>query len=143
MTVARTSDTQCIHRAGCPKPDVCKWVGHCTSMTATDLSLEGVTSAGPVGSAHDPRFGSPPPHSQPCTCPACAPSLWAAGIKGSRMPETLFSKKEVPESLVKALAEANGICSACFGKKVLPALIQWTDGRPCSIEERACPLCQP
>jgi hypothetical protein len=54
-----------------------------------------------------------------------------------------ISKKEVPEFLVKALAEANGICPGCFGKKVLPARIQWTDGRPCSIEERPCPLCQP
>jgi len=26
-------------------------------------------------------------HSAPCTCPACAPALWAAGIKGVRQPE--------------------------------------------------------
>lgn len=49
----------------------------------------------------------------------------------------------LPEAHLKALAEANGICPACFGKKVLPARIQYRDGRPCSIEERPCPLCQP
>lgn len=33
---------QCIHRAGCPKPEVCGKVGHCTSMTVTDLAREQV-----------------------------------------------------------------------------------------------------
>jgi len=35
-----TKDLQCIHRAGCPKPDVCREVGHCTSMTAEDLRMQ-------------------------------------------------------------------------------------------------------
>jgi len=30
----------CIHRADCPKPDVCAEAGHCTSMTRTDVELE-------------------------------------------------------------------------------------------------------
>jgi hypothetical protein len=34
------TNTQCIHRAGCPKPDICDKVGHCTSMTATDLEVQ-------------------------------------------------------------------------------------------------------
>lgn len=37
MTDLKTSDLKCIHRAGCPKPEVCGKVGHCTSMMATDL----------------------------------------------------------------------------------------------------------
>lgn len=54
-----------------------------------------------------------------------------------------MAEKVVPDSIKRALAEANGICSACYGKKVLPARVQYRDGRPCSIEERPCPLCQP
>jgi len=34
----------CIHRAGCPKPDVCREVGHCTSMTAEDLQTQSMTN---------------------------------------------------------------------------------------------------
>jgi hypothetical protein len=30
----------CIHRAGCPKPDVCGEVGHCTSQTREGLETE-------------------------------------------------------------------------------------------------------
>lgn len=29
------TDIQCIHRTGCPKPQVCKQTGHCTSITAS------------------------------------------------------------------------------------------------------------
>jgi hypothetical protein len=30
----------CIHRAGCPKPDVCAEVGHCTSQTREGLEMQ-------------------------------------------------------------------------------------------------------
>lgn len=35
-----SKDLQCIHRVGCPKPNVCRQAGHCTSMTETDLKLD-------------------------------------------------------------------------------------------------------
>lgn len=35
----------CIHRAGCPKPDVCAEVGHCTSMRREDLDAEKVLTS--------------------------------------------------------------------------------------------------
>jgi hypothetical protein len=50
---------------------------------------------------------------------------------------------EVPKHLVEALAGANGMCPACLGKKKLPARIQFRDGRPCTVEDRPCPVCQP
>ena len=34
-----TKEPSCIHRSGCPKPNVCREFGHCTSMTETDLKL--------------------------------------------------------------------------------------------------------
>lgn len=43
MTDAHPSSEQrmsCIYRAGCPKPNVCKEVGHCTSMGPEDLAYE-------------------------------------------------------------------------------------------------------
>lgn len=35
----RTKDLKCIHRGGCPKPNICGEYGHCTSMPGTDLLL--------------------------------------------------------------------------------------------------------
>src|SRR5688500_11229288 len=35
----------CIHRAGCPKPDICGEVGHCTSATREDLDMEKAAAA--------------------------------------------------------------------------------------------------
>lgn len=38
--VTDLTSSNCIHRAGCPKPDVCREVGHCTSMSREDLTLQ-------------------------------------------------------------------------------------------------------
>jgi hypothetical protein len=40
-----TSAPSCIHRAGCPKPDVCAEVGHCTSMRREDIDAEKVLTS--------------------------------------------------------------------------------------------------
>lgn len=45
MSDSVTPELQCIHRAGCPKPNVCREVGHCTSMTASDLTKHREESA--------------------------------------------------------------------------------------------------
>jgi len=67
-------------------------------LSSTRHLLERAVSQFPNddGWLHDAKsflWGDTPPvetkdrHSAPCTCPACAPALWAAGIKGVRQPE--------------------------------------------------------
>lgn len=80
-----------------------------TDIPKDSKSLEGATSAGPVGSAHDPRLGSPPSHSGACTCPACAPALWAAGIKGAK---ALPTSKTVIELAWRIVNSAMATCAS-------------------------------
>lgn len=50
------SELQCIHREGCPKPEVCRQAGHCTSMTQTDLDIQSAVERGGAEPATQPPY---------------------------------------------------------------------------------------